>query len=242
MPRRSLTASTSNPPQSHSTPESSSGAKRGRPPPAPQSTPVSGRSRRARATPRRSQYFTGSDLSSGSSSGSEDSADQSGYEDENASERLSSVPPSEDNDDEYASESSVPARKRQKSTRKQVRHSNSNTPKSASKKGEELWRPGVKTRLGPGTQVVIQKPKPRPAGKTPYKDDTIHPNTLAFLADLAENNEREWLKMHDPDYRTSWNDFMKWLECLQAKIIEIDETVPEMPLKDVVSEPSSDFE
>jgi hypothetical protein len=58
----------------------------------------------------------------------------------------------------------------------------------------ELWRPGVKTGLGPGTQVVIKKPKARDAGSTPYTDNTIHPNTMLFLKDLAANNDRQWLK------------------------------------------------
>lgn len=58
----------------------------------------------------------------------------------------------------------------------------------------ELWRPGVPTSLEPGTQVVIKKPKARDAGKTPYTQNTIHPNTLLFLEDLAANNDRGWLK------------------------------------------------
>jgi len=59
---------------------------------------------------------------------------------------------------------------------------------------KELWKPGVKTGLGPGTQVVIKKPKAREAGKIAYEDETIHPNTFLFLQDLAANNNREWMK------------------------------------------------
>jgi len=61
-------------------------------------------------------------------------------------------------------------------------------------KGQELWREGVKTGLGPGTEVFIKKPKARDAGGIDYVDNTIHPNTMLFLADLKENNERQWLK------------------------------------------------
>jgi hypothetical protein len=57
---------------------------------------------------------------------------------------------------------------------------------------KELWKPGAK--LVPGTQLVIKKPKARDAGDTPYTDDTIHPNTMLFLKDLATNNDRQWLK------------------------------------------------
>lgn len=42
--------------------------------------------------------------------------------------------------------------------------------------------------------------------------------------------------VHDPDYRASLNDFNSFLECLTQKIMEKDETVPELPVKDIVSE------
>lgn len=64
----------------------------------------------------------------------------------------------------------------------------------ASLKDKELWREGVKTGLGPGKEVFIQKPKARDPGSVPYQDHTLHPNTMLFLQDLKENNDREWLK------------------------------------------------
>lgn len=242
MPHRSLNKPSTNTPKSRSNPRPSSGTKRGRPSsPVPPSSPASGRSRRAKVTPKKSRYFTGSDLESPTPSESEDEAEQSGYDDGNASEALSSARTSGDDvkdvdedDEEYASESSAPTQKRQKRTQKNTPSGKTSNQSTAPKKGEELWRPGVKTGLAPGTKVVIEKPKPRPAGKTPYRDETIHPNTMAFLTDLAENNDRDWLKMHDPDYRTSWDDFMKFLGCLQPRVMEIDETVPELPLKDII--------
>lgn len=65
-------------------------------------------------------------------------------------------------------------------------------------RAKDLSRPGVKTGLGPGTQVIIKKPKARDAGDTPYSDETIHPNTMLFLKDLAANNNRQWLKSKPP--------------------------------------------
>ncbi|QDS70534.1 hypothetical protein FKW77_010339 [Venturia effusa] len=105
---------------------------------------------------------------------------------------------------------------------------------AASSNKSVLWRPGVSTGMEAGTQVIIRKPKPRDAGKTPYADDTIHPNTLLFLEDLAANNDRGWLKMHDPDYRTSQKDFNSFLEVLTQKVVEADDTVPELPVKDII--------
>ena len=60
--------------------------------------------------------------------------------------------------------------------------------------GKELWRQGVKTGLGPGKQVFIERPKPRGDGGVKYVPGRVHPNTMAFLADLKKNNDREWLK------------------------------------------------
>ena len=218
-------------------PSKSSSGKRPRTPPHSESSPASRRSSgRAKVTPKKSQYFTGSDLSSQSSSeaSEDDAADDSGYDDRQTSEPPSAPSESDHEDeDEFESEDSdAPARKRQKHTSRH--YGSKKTAAAAPKKGQELWRPSVKTGLGPGTKVVIEKPKARPEGDTRYKEDRIHPNTMLFLKELAENNEREWLKMHDPDYRTSWNDFTSWLECLQSRITEIDETVPELPLKDIV--------
>ncbi|KAL2380681.1 hypothetical protein RJ035_006697 [Blastomyces gilchristii] len=105
---------------------------------------------------------------------------------------------------------------------------------STAGKGKELWREGVKTGLGPGKEVFIKLPKPRDAGDTPYEDNTIHPNTLLFLKDLKANNQREWLKMHDADFRTSQRDWDTFVESLTEKIMEKDSTIPELPAKDLV--------
>ena len=42
--------------------------------------------------------------------------------------------------------------------------------------------------------------------------------------------------MHDPDYRTAQKDWASFVETLTQKIIESDETIPELPVKDVVSQ------
>lgn len=41
--------------------------------------------------------------------------------------------------------------------------------------------------------------------------------------------------VHDPDYRTSWKDWESFVESLTERISEIDETIPELPPKDLVS-------
>ena len=41
--------------------------------------------------------------------------------------------------------------------------------------------------------------------------------------------------MHDPDYRQALQDFTTFLEKLTEKVTEVDETIPELPVKDIVS-------
>ena len=186
----------------------------------------------SKTTPKKSPYFEHSD-SSDLESESEIAKETSGYEDEDESASLVSSPPEsnvEGESDDYASDDDAPKkRKKGRSTK-----SNGNgVVTSAGKKGQELWRPGAKIDAAPGEAVFIKLPKAREAGKTPYKDNTIHPNTLLFLKDLRANNDREWLKMHDADYRQSKKDFDSFVECLTEKVIEKDETIPELPPKDL---------
>lgn len=44
---------------------------------------------------------------------------------------------------------------------------------------------------------------------------------------------------HDADYRASLQDFTTFLESLSEKVIEADETIPELPVKDIVCSISS---
>lgn len=99
-----------------------------------------------------------------------------------------SGPSDAEESDEYDSEDELKSRK--KST---LRKSTSSSA-AIRAGGEDVWRPDVKAGLGPGKQVIIKKPKARAAGKVPYSDETIHPNTLLFLQDLKANNDRQWLK------------------------------------------------
>lgn len=40
---------------------------------------------------------------------------------------------------------------------------------------------------------------------------------------------------HDPDYRAAKRDFETFVETLTSKIIDKDSTIPELPIKDLVS-------
>lgn len=150
------------------------------------------------ATPTKSHYFDNgkgvrdqvADLSDSASEPS-DAGDESEFE--VATERDSPDAESEQEEEEeeeyISSEEEKPKRKRKSLPAKQ---SKATLPSRG--KGSELWREGAATGLEPGTQIIIKKPKARAPGKTPYNDDTIHPNTMLFLEDLKANNDREWLK------------------------------------------------
>ena len=146
----------------------------------------------SKTTPKKSQFF--SHQSSTSDAESEIENEESGYEDEDVSAVStpieSEIDEEGEEEEEYTSEDARPQRR--KAGRKSGNSVAKVTPKLA--KGQELWRPGVKTDLAPGEAIFVKLPKAREAGKTPYKDDTIHPNTMLFLQDLKGNNDREWLK------------------------------------------------
>lgn len=40
--------------------------------------------------------------------------------------------------------------------------------------------------------------------------------------------------MHEPDYRASLEDWNSFAEALTSKLTEIDELIPELPIKDIV--------
>jgi len=181
-------------------------------------------------TPKKSQYFESVSEPSQDQSDAENEA--SGYEDEDQSvSAVSSPPESEEEQDEASDVTSEDDRPRKRGA---GRKSNTSTTAVKAAKGKELWRPGVKADVAPGQEIVIKLPKARQPGKIPYKDDTIHPNTMLFLKDLKQNNDREWLKVHDADFRQSQKDFNSFVESLTEKIIEQDDTIPELPPKDIV--------
>ncbi|KAF7536813.1 hypothetical protein G7054_g4233 [Neopestalotiopsis clavispora] len=80
----------------------------------------------------------------------------------------------------------------------------------------------------------IPLPQLRDTGGVEYEPEIVHPNTMVFLKDLKANNKRSWLKMRDPEFRRSLKDWETFVESLTEKIIEADETIPELPLRDVI--------
>ncbi|PKX96106.1 DUF2461 domain-containing protein [Aspergillus novofumigatus IBT 16806] len=202
-----------------------------------------------RSTARKSKYFEdeGNEESDPESSHAFEVEEDSGsaYEDTNLSS------PSTESDSEGPEALSTDEERKKRSTTKTANPSGGrktparrgkgneeeghpNEDIAASLKDKELWREGVSTGLGPGKEVFIKKPKARDPGDIPYQDHTLHPNTMLFLQDLAKHNDRQWLKAHDADYRASKRDWETFVESLTEKISELDNTIPELPAKDIV--------
>ena len=155
-----------------------------------QDTPTR-QSKRAKATARKSYAESGSDDDEVTTRKSLIELDEQDLSEASDFDEVSDVDTSSESEQEEAatSEDDVKPKKgtpRGKAAKKSL--------PVHSKKGDEkeLWKSGAK--LAPGTQVIIKKPKAREAGDTPFTDDTIHPNTMLFLKDLAANNDRQWLK------------------------------------------------
>ncbi|KAI1967084.1 hypothetical protein LOZ58_000578 [Ophidiomyces ophidiicola] len=212
----------------------------------PRSTDNLPQGSKIRTTPKKSRYFkrakknlvdelsaSDSDVASSLTSAETATAADS-YVPETDDEEENEQSLDDEDDQEYESENGPRARKQNMKTPKGVPRKGKELEGTATPKGKELWREGVRTGLGPGKEVFIELPQAREAGDIPYEDHTLHPNTLLFLEDLKANNNREWLKRHDSDYRTSKKDWDTFVEQLSEKIIEKDSTIPELPVKDLV--------
>jgi len=181
-------------------------------------------------TSKKSKYFQHSEEDVDDNSGdaeSEAGESGSGYEDEDLSIAGSEDSPTDE--DDYPSEEDKKKAKRGSKAKQKSR-----SAEQVMTGKNDLWREGVRTGLGPGKQVFIEKPRARGDGGIKYVPERIHPHTFEFLKDLKNNNDRTWLKAHDADYRSSWKDFESFVEALTESIAKVDETIPELPAKDLV--------
>ena len=100
-----------------------------------------------------------------------------------------------------------------------------NPSKPATTPGDE-WAPGV-------TRVVAKLVGPPQTGHVAKGE--LSPNVLSFLADLHQNNDRDWFARHDAVYRYCWSNFGAFAEAVLNDIMEkVDGTVPWLPVKDLV--------
>ncbi|KAH0543211.1 hypothetical protein FGG08_002472 [Glutinoglossum americanum] len=225
----------------------------------PVRTKAKSQAQNRKPTPKKSKYFEPQAASDsdkdedreepGNSDLESDYLNESGHEDAVIAP-TSTEPEGEEGTEDFGEEFLKPKMRRRTTGRKPAL-------KAMLPASKELLKEGVKTGLEPGKEVRTRLPKAREAGDIPYQDDRIHPNTFLFLKDLAQHNDRLWLKLledrrrssemwamrfdsflflvHDKDYRNSQKDFETFVEKLTEKVIEKDDTIPELPMKDLLS-------
>ncbi|GAA6024398.1 hypothetical protein JCM8202_004700 [Rhodotorula sphaerocarpa] len=86
---------------------------------------------------------------------------------------------------------------------------------------------GVRVRVI--RDVMEKKPAPKENAETPV----ILPTTMNFLARLAKNNEREWFKARDAEYRHALLNFNTFVKAWIPLATEADWQLPHLPAKDV---------
>lgn len=190
---------------------------------------------------KKSVYWEGNASQTEGDDGSSSAAEGSGYDDEDANESSaaasSSAAPSVDSEEER------PGKRRKLSQPQKKKTVAQPTPKAngarshegrLSVSAKELLKEGVRTGLEPGKEVIIKAIRARDDGGIPYTPSTIHPNTMIFLEELKKDNDREWLKAHDAIFRQAEQDWKSFLEGLSARTSEVDPTIPELPVKDLI--------
>jgi hypothetical protein len=56
---------------------------------------------------------------------------------------------------------------------------------------------------------------------------------------IGARRSTDMVTVHDPDYRAALQDFITFTEKVSEKVVEADELIPELPVKDVVSNNAS---
>lgn len=73
---------------------------------------------------------------------------------------------------------------------------------------------------------------PRPNG-APF-GDAVSPDTLQFMADLAENNEREFMLLHNERWQKTRQDFTDFVDLVMRHMRELDPTILDCQAKEAV--------
>ncbi|GAB0137085.1 hypothetical protein EsDP_00005368 [Epichloe bromicola] len=140
-------------------------------------------------------------------------------------------------DDDQDSDNSVaPARKQRKvaSRRQSKNKEESEDHYEDDRQGDDQDDNDDDDDGAPRKVEIIPLERLRDTGGVDYADYKVHKNTLLFLKDLKANNKRSWLKSHDEEYRRALKDWQSFVEAATQTVIDVDETVPELPVKDVI--------
>ncbi|KAI5467775.1 hypothetical protein BGZ63DRAFT_345101 [Mariannaea sp. PMI_226] len=172
---------------------------------------VTGRRRSSRQTATKSQYFEGDDDEDELALDESDGIDSPPKKKQRGRPPKKKVVEKEESEDSYHEEEEEPNGK--KADEDEEEDDDSDAP------------PKV---------TIIPLPKLLDTSGIEYEDPKVHPNTMEFLKLLKANNRRPWLKSHDKEYRRALKDWESFVLSATDTVIGVDETVPELPIKDVI--------
>jgi hypothetical protein len=116
---------------------------------------------------------------------------------------------------------------KRKSTDKGGDESGHKPKKGKKKEREALETVRDATDMNPAILAI-----PRPKG-APFPD-AMSPDTLQFMADLAENNDREFMLLHNDRWLKTRQDFVGFVDQAMRQARELDPTIMECEPKDAV--------
>ncbi|KAF9312766.1 hypothetical protein BG003_005954 [Podila horticola] len=145
---------------------------------------------------------------------------------------------SDDSDDDaFEDDSSVRRAISRSKTATVAKPKPSSSPKSSkpSTKSSQSTASPKKTKSNetvvPTQQWVVSKLKiPRPKGG--QAADAIQPETLEFIRDLKENNDREYMLLNQERFLTAKADFMDFIRMVKEGLLEADPDVMDQEPKD----------
>lgn len=150
-------------------------------------------------------------------------------------EKESSAEKSEPGDSDDSSEEFMedkPRKKKQSSTKRRIIDRGESESERKAKKGkkkevESLETVRVATDVNPAILTI-----PRPKG-APFPD-AMSPDSLQFMADLAENNDREFMLLHNDRWLKTRQDFVDFVDQVMRQARELDPTILEIEPKEAV--------
>ncbi|KDE08373.1 hypothetical protein MVLG_01411 [Microbotryum lychnidis-dioicae p1A1 Lamole] len=100
---------------------------------------------------------------------------------------------------------------------------------SASKKNKKNGKGGDDLNLR-----VIKKQKYIPGPTENPETHIVLPSTMDFLTRLKENNDRDWFKARDAQYRHALKNIQSLCQAWVPRAAQADWSLPEMPVKDLM--------
>ncbi|CCG80853.1 Putative uncharacterized protein [Taphrina deformans PYCC 5710] len=189
--------------------------------------------RRKSTTPKKSKYFKASSPEVGTEVSSAESASDDGSRVN--SEDLESFVEDDDEEveaDQSSEDSDVPVKPKKARVTNRIIKSADDAQKRKIMKQQSETDEGTEEG-GVDGEVFIAKLPALPAGDVEYKANTIHPNTLDFLRQLKTHNERDWFQQRELQYQATKSDFDTFVLAFAKTITAIDDTIPELPVKDL---------